>query len=99
MSAHIASKSLYYTIFLALLVLTGLTVGVTYVDLGEANLLVALGIALTKATLVGLFFMHLRWSNRLVHVTVMTAFVFLAILAIFTFGDYLSRGWLGVAGK
>ena len=49
MSAHIAPKSLYYTIFIALLALTGLTVGVTYVDLGEANLFVALGIALTKA--------------------------------------------------
>ena len=99
MSAHIAPKSLYYAIFLALLALTGLTVGVTYVDLGEANLLVALGIALTKATLVVLFFMHLRWSNRLVHVTVISALLFLAILAIFTLGDYLSRGWLGVAGR
>jgi cytochrome c oxidase subunit IV len=99
MSAHIAPKSLYYTIFLALLALTGLTVGVTYVDLGEANLFVALGIALTKATLVVLFFMHLRWSDRLVHVAVLTALVFLAILATFTFGDYLSRGWLGVAGR
>jgi cytochrome c oxidase subunit 4 len=99
MSAHIAPKSLYYTIFLALLVLTGLTVGVTYVDLGEANLLVALGIAVTKATLVGLFFMHLKWSSRLTHVTVIAAFVFLAFLAMFTFGDYLSRGWLGVAGR
>jgi cytochrome c oxidase subunit 4 len=99
MSAHIASKSLYYTIFLALLALTGLTVGVTYVDLGQANLFVALAIALTKATLVGLFFMHLRWSSRLVHVAVIAAFAFLAILAMFTFGDYVSRGWLGVAGK
>ena len=99
MSAHIAPKSLYYTIFLALLGLTGLTVGVTYVDLGQANLLVALAIACTKAALVVLFFMHMRWSSRLVHVTGITALVFLAILAVFTFGDYLSRGWLGVAGK
>lgn len=99
MSAHIASKSLYYTIFLVLLALTGLTVGVTYVDLGDANLFVALGIAFTKAALVVLFFMHMRWSSRLVHVTAITAFVFLAILAVFTLGDYLSRGWMGVAGK
>ena len=99
MSAHIAPKSLYVTIFVALMVLTGLTVGVTYVDLGEANLFVALGIAVTKATLVVLFFMHVYWSPRLVHVTVMTALAFLGILAVFAAGDYLTRGLLGVAGK
>lgn len=99
MSAHIAPKSLYFTIFAALMVLTALTVGVTYVDLGPANLFVALAIAVTKATLVVLFFMHVYWSPRLVHVTVITSLAFLMILAAFSFADYFTRGLLGVAGR
>jgi cytochrome c oxidase subunit 4 len=99
MSGHIASKRLYVVIFVALMALTAGTVAVTYVDLGGANLLVAMGIAITKALLVVLFFMGVRWSNRLVHVTVASGFVFLAILFAFTLGDYLTRGLLGVAGK
>jgi cytochrome c oxidase subunit IV len=97
--SHIASKSLYFTIFAALMVLTVATVGVTYVDLGRANLFVALGIAVTKATLVVLFFMHARWSERLVHVTIISALTFLGILAAFTFSDYMTRGILGVPGR
>jgi cytochrome c oxidase subunit 4 len=96
---HIASTSLYVTIFLALMVLTGGTVAVTYVDLGQANLFVAMGIAIFKATLVVLYFMHVRWSPKLVQVTVVTSMAFLAILAAFTFNDYLTRGMLGVAGR
>jgi len=98
-TAHIASTGLYVTIFAALMMLTALTVGVTYVDLGEANLIVAMCIAITKATLVVLFFMHLRWSSRLIQVTVITAIVFIGILASLTFADYLTRGMMGVAGK
>jgi cytochrome c oxidase subunit 4 len=99
MSAHIAPVRLYLVIFGALIVLTLLTVGVTYVDLGPANLFVALGIAVTKATLVVLYFMHVRWSERLVPVTVMTSLGFLVILAAFSLADYLTRGILGVAGR
>jgi cytochrome c oxidase subunit 4 len=97
--SHIASKSLYATIFAALIVLTLATVGVTYVDLGPANLAVAMAIAIVKATLVVLFFMHGWWSERLVHVTIVTALVFLVILASFSFGDYFTRGLLGIAGR
>ena len=99
MSAHIASRNLYLLIFGALIVLTIATVGVTYIDLGPMNLIVALGIAVTKATLVVLFFMHAYWSERLVHVTIITALAFLVILAAFSFADYLTRGILGVAGR
>jgi cytochrome c oxidase subunit 4 len=99
MSDHIASKGLYYAIFVALLVLTAMTVVVTYVDMGEANLFVAMGIAVAKATLVVLFFMHVFWSDRLVKVTVVTSLVFLLILFGFTLNDYLGRGALGVAGR
>jgi cytochrome c oxidase subunit IV len=99
MSAHIASKNLYFLIFGALVVMTALTVAVTYVDLGAANIIVALAIAVTKATLVVLFFMHGWWSERLVHVTIMTALVFLAVLAAFGLADYFTRGLLGVPGR
>jgi len=73
-------------------------VGVTYVDLGEANLLVALGIALTKATLVVLFFMHVKYGGRLIQLAVVGALVWLALLLVITASDYLSRGWLGNPG-
>jgi len=99
MSEHVASKSLYYTIFAALMALTAMTVGVTYVDLGNANLIVAMGIAVTKATLVVLYFMHVRWSEKLVQMTVLTALAFLMILFAFTLSDYFGRGVLGVAGR
>lgn len=99
MSGHIAPKSLYYWIFFALIGLTVLTVLVTYVDLGQANLLVAMGIAVAKATLVVLFFMHVWWSERLVKVTVITSLGFLAILFAFSLADYFTRGLLHVAGK
>jgi cytochrome c oxidase subunit 4 len=97
--SHIAPKRLYYLIFAALIVLTLGTVAVTYVDLGPANLFVALAIAVIKATLVVLYFMHVRWSERLVHVTVLTSLGFLAILAAFSLADYFTRGLLGVAGR
>lgn len=99
MSEHIAPRRLYYTIFLALMVLTAITVGVAYLDLGMLNLPVALGIAVTKATIVVLYFMHLRWSSRLTHVTLLSAFVFFGLLVFHTLSDYMTRGWLGVVGK
>jgi cytochrome c oxidase subunit 4 len=99
MSAHIASKSLYFAIFVALALLTALTVGVTYVDLGPFNLVVAMAIAVVKAALVVLFFMHLYWSERLTHVVAVSGIVFLFILFAFTLSDYFSRGLLGVAGR
>jgi cytochrome c oxidase subunit IV len=99
MSSHIAPKSLYYAIFLALMVLTGATVGVTYVDLGPLNMLIAMGIAVVKAILVILYFMHVRWSDRLTQLTIVTAFAFFGVLVAFTLSDYLGRGVLGVAGR
>ena len=66
MAGHISPKRLYYTIFTALMVLTAITVAVAFVNLGTLNFPIALGIAITKATLVILFFMHLdRKSTRL----------------------------------
>ena len=92
MSAHISPKSTYYAIFAALMVLTAVTVGVAFVNLGSFNFPVALAIAITKATLVILFFMHVKYSSQLTKLFVGMAFFFLSILFVLTMSDYLSRG-------
>lgn len=93
MSDHIASKSTYYLIFLTLMVCTAITVGVAFVDLGPLNAVVAMTIAVFKATLVVLFFMHLRYSSKLTWAVVMGSVFWLAILLVMTLGDYLTRSW------
>ena len=96
---HIASVGQYIGIFAALMVLSVITVAASKIDFGVFNLFVAMAIAVTKATLVVLFFMHLWWSPKLNKLTFMTAFVFFGILVAFTMSDYMGRGLLGVAGK
>jgi cytochrome c oxidase subunit 4 len=92
MSGHISPKSTYYTIFAALMVLTAVTVAVAFVNLGAFNFPVAIGIAITKATLVILFFMHVKYSSQLAKMFVAMAFFFLCVLFGLTLSDYLSRG-------
>jgi cytochrome c oxidase subunit 4 len=93
MSGHVAPKSLYYSIFGALMVLTVITIGVAFINLGAFNFPVAIAIAITKATLVILFFMHAKYSSRLTKLVVGGAFFFLVVLLTLTMTDYLSRGW------
>ena len=90
--AHIAPKSMYYTIFGMLMSLTALTVFAAFHHLGVFNFPVAIGIAITKATLVILFFMHAKYSSRLTKLFVGMSFFFLLILFSLTLTDYLSRG-------
>jgi cytochrome c oxidase subunit 4 len=90
--SHIAPKSMYYTIFGTLMVLTVVTVFAAFTDLGILNFPVAIGIAITKATLVILFFMHAKFSSRLTKLFVGMSFFFLIILFSLTLTDYLSRG-------
>lgn len=73
---------------------TVLTVVVAFFDLGFLNNLVMLGIAVAKATLVVLYFMHVRWATRLTWVVVGSGFFFLLILFSLTMADYVSRGWM-----
>ena len=98
-SNHVVSIKLYVAIFLTLMVLTAITVAVAFVDLGALNTVVALGVAVTKATLVILFFMHVKYSSRLTWLWVASGFVFLAIMLAFTMADIVSRGWLGTPGS
>ena len=90
---HIVPTRVYYLIFAALMVGTAITVGVAFVDLGPFNAVVALTIAVLKATLVVLFFMHVRYSTRLTWAVVMGSVFWLAILLALTFSDYLTRSW------
>ncbi|MEW6319530.1 MAG: cytochrome C oxidase subunit IV family protein [Acidobacteriota bacterium] len=91
--SHIAPKSLYVGIFAALMVLTVVTVAVAYLDLGAFNKVVALGIATFKASLVVLYFMHVKYSSRLTKLVVVSSLFFLAILLALTMVDYASRGF------
>ena len=93
-AGHVAPKSMYYAVFGALIVGTVLTVGAAKVDMGPLNNIVMLAIACTKATLVILFFMHVRWSSRLTWVVAMSGFFWLLILFGIGMSDYLSRGWV-----
>jgi cytochrome c oxidase subunit IV len=97
MSEHIVQKKVYFVIFGALMVGTALTVVAAKVDLDPlfhgANTVVALTIAVIKATLVVLYFMHVRYSTRLIWVVVVAGFFWLGILFVLTMSDYLSRGW------
>ena len=94
MSGHISPLRTYYTIFGALMVLTAITVGVAFINLGALNFTVAISIAILKATLVVLSFMHVKFSSRLTKLFVASGFFFLLILFTLTLTDYVSRGWL-----
>jgi len=98
-SEHIVSPVVYVGVFLALMVLTGLTVFASTVDLGMWNTPVALLIAITKAVLVVLFFMHVKYSSRLVSLAVGAAMLWLVLLIAGVIADYVSRGWVGSPGS
>ena len=97
--SHVAPKSQLFAVFATLMVLTVATVLVSRVNLGNLNLPVAMAVAVTKALLVILIFMEVKYSPKLVQVTAAVGFVFLGILILYTMTDYLSRNVLGVAGR
>ena len=98
MSGHVSPKGIYYAIFGSLMVLTVVTVAVATINLGHLNFPVAIGIAITKATLVILFFMHAKYSSKLTKLFVGTAFFFLMVLLTLTMTDFFSRGLPTYAG-
>jgi len=93
MSAHILPKRVYYTIFAILLFCTYLTVQIAFFDLGALNTVAAVGIAIFKATLVILFFMHVKYSPRLTWAVVLGGIFWFGILVALTMSDYLTRAW------
>lgn len=98
MSEHIVPRRTYYLIFATLMVCTAITVAVAFVDLGPLNTVVALAVAVFKATLVVLFFMHVKYSTRLTWAVVIGSVFWFGILMALTMGDYLTRGWAGTFG-
>ena len=97
MSEHIVHPRIYITIFLILMVGTGLTVLAAFRDFpGPLNAVVALTIAVIKATFVVLYFMHVRYSSRLVWLVIAAALFWLAIMFALTISDYSTRSWLPV---
>ncbi|HET6892132.1 MAG TPA: cytochrome C oxidase subunit IV family protein [Pyrinomonadaceae bacterium] len=95
MSEHIVPVRVYIVIFLALMAGTAITVFAGKQDFpGHLNVVIALTIAVIKATLVVLYFMHVRYSARLIWVILASALFWVGILFALTFSDYWSRGWL-----
>lgn len=96
MSAHhVVPLKTYFAVFAALMVFTAITVGVAFVDLGPANNIVMLTIAAVKATLVIMFFMHVKYGTKLIPLVAASGFFFVMLMFVITMSDYMSRGWLG----
>jgi cytochrome c oxidase subunit IV len=93
-SLHIVPIKVYVAVFVTLLVMTAATTAISSVDLGPWNTVAALVIALFKATLVVLFFMHVKYSPRLTQMVILAGIFWLALLLLITFSDFVSRGWL-----
>jgi cytochrome c oxidase subunit 4 len=90
--SHVVPRTTYYAIFAGLVVLTMLTTWVAFFDFGLMNPVIALTIAVVKATLVILFFMHMKYSSRLSMIIGGAAIFWLGILLVLTMSDYLARG-------
>ena len=92
---HVIPLRVYFTIFTLLMIGTAITTAVAFVDLGPLNNVIMLSIAITKATLVVLYFMHVRYSGKVVWLLAGAGFMWLAIMIVITMADELTRGFLG----
>ncbi len=99
MAERIIPVRTYVFVCIALLALTVLTYAVAQINLGPWNTVVALAIALVKASLVILFFMHVRYSNHLTVVFLLAGVLWLGILLAGTLNDFVTRSWLNIPGK
>jgi cytochrome c oxidase subunit 4 len=97
--APITPVRTYAAIFVALLVLTAATYVVATFDFGWLNTPIALAVAVLKASLVIIYFMGVRYNTPLTKVVVVAGFFWLFILFGLTLNDYLTRSWIGVAGR
>ena len=98
-AVHVVPKRVYILVFVALIALTWVTTGVSELDLGKWNVFVALAIAISKASLVTLFFMHVRYSTRLTKMIVLSGIFWLGLLLFLTMSDLWTRNWMGVPGR
>lgn len=93
MTVHIPTVKTLVSVWAALTALTWITVGVSYLELGEWNVVVALCIALLKASLVAWIFMGVRFSTNMTRLFVVAGLVWLTIMIVITSGDYATRRW------
>ena len=101
---HHVPMTTYYAVFAFLIFMLLLTVGAWYVDqhifsLGRFSVPIAVGIAVAKAAAIVLIFMHAKFSSRLVQIFACTGLVFVGIMFLLTMNDYLTRGWVPIAGR
>jgi cytochrome c oxidase subunit 4 len=96
---HVVPVRVYIGVFVALICLTWVTAWVSTVDLGRWNIFVALSIAFFKASLVVLFFMHVKYSTKLTKMIVCAGFFWLILLLFLTMVDIWTRDWMGVLGR
>ena len=89
---HVLPLTMYIGTWLVLVVATAITVGASYVNFGSWNVLIALGIATIKASVVGAMFMHLRWDHKFHTIVFTFSLIFLGIFIAFTMYDTETRG-------
>jgi cytochrome c oxidase subunit 4 len=90
---HAASLVSYFVVFATLMILTVITVWVSRIDLGALNTPLAMAIAIVKATVVILWFMHVIHSPRMTWIVVISSFLWLAVMFALFYSDYLTRSW------
>jgi cytochrome c oxidase subunit 4 len=88
---HVSSSAMFMNVLVALLILTVVTVGASRIDFGPANMLIAMLIASVKASLVILFFMHVKWDTAINKIVFLSSFLFLSLLFVFTLADQATR--------
>lgn len=96
---HALSSKTYLLVFIGLLLLLLITASASFIDLGPFNAAVAIGIAVLKALLILLFFMHLKISDWAIRLVSLSAFVWLGLLFTLSFSDFLTRNYLHIPGK
>jgi cytochrome c oxidase subunit 4 len=96
---HIVPVRVYVLVFLTLIAMTWVTAYVSTIDMGRLNVFVALSIAIFKASLVILFFMHVKYGSRLTKMIVLAGLYWLILLLFIAMVDLWTRGWMGVPGR
>jgi cytochrome c oxidase subunit 4 len=90
---HVVGPMAYLGVYVSLILLTLITVGAAYIEMGIFNPIVAVGIACIKGTIVVLLFMHLKYSSRLIKFTCAAGFFTFCVLIVMCLSDYLTRAW------
>ena len=88
---HLVPYSVFVNVWLALVVLTFVTVGASYLDLKHMAIMTAILIATVKGTLVVMYFMHMRYDNKIIMWFAIAGFVTYAVFLLLTFADYYYR--------